>query len=146
MTATAVRPHLRPGRASCTLDDCDGGLYARGLCVMHYAREMREGSAGEAERRRRPRGEGHINADGYLILCRPGHPLAGAQGKVRANRVVLFDQLGPGEHPCHWCGVELPWQGEPSRRINADHLDGDTLNNDPANLVPACLACNTGRA
>lgn len=25
----------------------------------------------------------------------------------------------------------------------ADHLDDDRLNNDPANLVPSCIPCNT---
>jgi len=80
-----------------------------------------------------------------VVMHLPSHPLAGAQGKVGAHRVALFEKLGPADQPCHWCGLVLPWLGGAAKAINADHLDGDRLNNDPRNLVPACLQCNTKR-
>jgi hypothetical protein len=65
---------------------------------------------------------------------------------VREHRVALFEKLGPGDHPCHWCGMQLAWFGRQSERICTDHLDFNRLNNDPSNLVPACLDCNAKRS
>lgn len=79
----------------------------------------------------------------YLTQVSRGHPLAWPDGRVRVHRAVLYDKIGPGPHPCAWCGRELDWFESP--RITSDHLDGDTWNNDPDNLVPACLGCNGSR-
>jgi len=63
--------------------------------------------------------------------------------------VVLYDAIGPGPHECHWnrvtgCGkVALEWGG--GQGIVVDHLNGDTLDNRPENLVPSCKVCNTRR-
>ena len=73
-----------------------------------------------------------------------GHPLAQADGRTRVHRLVLFDAIGPGAHPCHWCQKIVHWEAEPA--LVADHLDGNTWNNDPGNLVPACFVCNIHRA
>lgn len=75
------------------------------------------------------------------------HPLArGAAGSVGEHRVVLFEKIGPGSHPCAWCGTPVAWfpkTGE--KRLETDHVDNDGLNNDPANLEPSCSACNGRR-
>ena len=89
--------------------------------------------------------KGTITPDGYRLVRRPNHPLANRWGSVPEHREVLFDAIGDGEHPCHWCGRTLTWRGRVGAQINADHLDEDRLNNARENLVPACLDCNTRR-
>ena len=79
----------------------------------------------------------------YATESRPGHPMAWADGRVRVHRAVLYDEIGPGEHPCHRCGQMVAWQGRPP--LVVDHLDGNTWNNDPENLAPACDPCNRSR-
>ena len=76
------------------------------------------------------------------------HPLAPASGFVSESRIVLYDKIGAGDHPCHWCGATLRWrpgEGLASDSLLADHLDWDIHNNAPENLVPSCNACNAHR-
>jgi len=63
---------------------------------------------------------------------------------VPLHRWVLLDKIGPGPHACHWCAKPLTWTGRPDH-ITADHLDRNTHNNRPENLVPACHGCNVWR-
>lgn len=101
------------------------------------------------------RSEGRIDADGYRIVRAPdGHPLAREDGTIREHRLVLFDAIGPGEHPCHWCGWPVSWAityrpgGTREERWEAlivDHLNGDRSCNDPSNLVAADPWCNSNR-
>lgn len=76
-----------------------------------------------------------------------GHPLSHTNGHVFAHRVVLYEAIGPGSHPCHWCGTTVTWScGKIAPEfLTVDHLDWDRLNNDPDNLVPSCTPCNTLR-
>ena len=87
----------------------------------------------------------YISAQGYRVLTgQHDHPLAMPTGDLLEHRSVLFSQIAAGPHLCHWgCGRSLEWGG--IRGIIADHLDGDPLNNDPANLVPSCNPCNAHR-
>jgi hypothetical protein len=91
--------------------------------------------------------KGLTDPSGYKRVRVRGHPLAGADGVVAEHRVVLYERVGPGLHPCHWCGALLEWRVDRNRvgQIIADHLDGDIHNNDPENLVPACHSCNALR-
>lgn len=78
-----------------------------------------------------------------------GHPLAPPSGIVAVSRLVLFDKIGPGEHDCHWCGEKVRWvvgkgPGAPGALI-ADHLNWDTHDDRPENLVPSCNTCNHRR-
>lgn len=141
----ALRAYQKPGRPPCSIDGCGRAKYARQMCVMHYSRAMTRGDVGTAGRERVPAGSGHVNPDGYRVIRAPGHPVATAQGKALEHRVVLYDAIGIGPHPCHWCGVVLPWSGGAGRGINVDHLDDNRLNNTRDNLVPSCLDCNTKR-
>jgi hypothetical protein len=102
--------------------------------------------------------------------CKPGHPggpdspswkggrSVGRNGYVRIHaadglhilehRVILLAKIGPGTHPCHWCGAPVTWTK--GMRLGpgvlvTDHVDWDKTNNDPANLVPACQPCNVTR-
>lgn len=125
---------------SCSVVGCDRPHYGRGFCLMHWARVRRHGEPGPA---------GRITAKPpktYRRIHLAGHPLARSQGLVYEHRVVLFDAIGPGQHPCHWCGRTVSWTAtRQGRRLIVDHLDDDGLNNDPENLVPSCLRCNTSR-
>lgn len=109
------------------------------------------GDPGEAERRRASNGAGYTDkGTGYRGRRDPDHPLADVTGRVLEHRAVLYDTIGPGPHSCHWCGTELYWHRRPtehpSSALCVDHIDENKLNNDPTNLVPSCLGCNSRRA
>jgi hypothetical protein len=80
----------------------------------------------------------------------PGHPLAAKNGDVQMHRLLLYERIGPGSHPCQWCGAPLTWMARMRPNtpgyLTADHLDHDHRNNDPANLVPSCYRCNISRS
>lgn len=88
----------------------------------------------------------YIDQHGYKYLTgQQEHPLASGNGTVQEARKVLYDEIGEGFHFCHWdCGNLLEWGGVSG--IEADHLDGDSSNNQINNLVPACHRCNFCRA
>lgn len=82
----------------------------------------------------------------YRCVRIPDHPLADRTGMVGEHRVVLYEAIGPGEHPCHWCRQLIHWgPGYGKGSICSDHLDGNPRNNAPENLVPACARCNNTR-
>jgi hypothetical protein len=130
----------------CATEGCDRPFYCKGYCTMHYQRLRARGDVGPASRVKAVDGAGFVTEQGYRIVHLPEHPLAGAQGKVREHRVVLWQKIGAGPHPCHWCGVSLDWFERPALRICVDHLDHNRLNNSPDNLVPSCLDCNAKRS
>jgi hypothetical protein len=67
-------------------------------------------------------------------------------GKAYLSRVVLYEKVGDGPVRCHWCRRSLRWLPKGQQRgIEADHLDGDTTNDDPSNLVASCARCNSNR-
>lgn len=83
----------------------------------------------------------YVDAHGYRVLTgHQDHPLSCHNGEVKEHRKVLYDKIGPGQHSCYLCGREMEWG-----QIVVDHLDEDKLNNDPANLEPACRHCNWNR-
>jgi hypothetical protein len=47
----------------------------------------------------------------------PGHPLLtpGSRNLVPEHRIVLYEAIGPGSHPCTWCGRLVNW--EPGTQI-----------------------------
>lgn len=95
----------------------------------------------------RPQGGGRPpTTTRYLRSKRPTHLLADTEGMVRVHRAVLYDKIGPGPATCHWCGRELAWKADGIRRVVADHLDANTRNNAPSNLVASCRTCNVRRA
>ena len=79
-----------------------------------------------------------------------GHPLAGKTGRVSEARYVLFNAIGWGPHPCHWCGKLVDWtvgrRGNIPDALVADHVNSDPLNDALENLVAACGICNAKRA
>jgi hypothetical protein len=127
---------------TCTIDGCEKPSKNRGWCSMHSRRWERHGdplvsfpNARYPDRR-------------YRRVKRPGHSLAGKDGVVALHRLVLYEAIGPGEHPCHWCSTLVDW----SKRYPADqaalvvdHLDWNRANNELANLVASCPPCNSTR-
>lgn len=82
----------------------------------------------------------------------PGHPLAGVTDLVSEARAALFDSIGWGPHPCHWCSTAVDWKvvrkGQSTNGASAlvaDHVDNDPLNDALENLVPSCQVCNGSR-
>lgn len=89
-----------------------------------------------------------ITASGYRMKRIIGHPIANSQGYLSEHREVFYGHAGPGPHSCHWCGRPLRFVSSPvlSRDVLVvDHLNGDKLDNRPANLVPSCNSCNVRR-
>jgi hypothetical protein len=88
-------------------------------------------------RRARGHGTAFPHIDGYYRVIAHGHPLAGRDGRALHHRVVLYDHLGPGPHPCAKCGRVLEWGA-----LDVDHINCDKADNRPANLQPCCRSCN----
>lgn len=115
------------------------------LCEMHYYRQRRHGDPLTV---REVTGRA-MSTNGYVIVHLPGHDLSHGSGWAYEHRVVLHASIGPGEHPCHWCGTSVLWELSYPFDMTAlvvDHLDDDKQNNDPSNLVPACNPCNVNRS
>lgn len=140
----AEEPLLAPGpkpKQECSVEGCTHPASTRGWCSSHYGRWHTHGD---------------VLADvpllaegvGYKIIRAPTHPLATSEGRLAEHRKVLYDAIGDGQHPCHWCQEPVrwlrPWEAEPDALV-VDHLDGEVRNNDRENLVPACFRCNAQR-
>lgn len=120
----------------CAVDGCERQRYQRSrFCVTHKFRLFRYGDPAVSLDRR---GRIAVGVDGYVH-----------HRGTRLHRAVLLAKIGPGSHPCHWCGGQVSWDRTYPRHrdgLVVDHLDGDKANNDPENLVPAHNGCNAGRA
>lgn len=132
---------------SCAFEGCDQPAYQRrNWCNRHYFQLYRNGAMGVDKSRA---GRTWAHSHGYSIRT-ADHPLAlrRKDGAVYVHRLVLWEMLGPGSHPCHWCGNPVTWAvSHPAPgALEVDHVDGDKGNNASANLVPSCHGCNTRRA
>lgn len=124
----------------CDVGGCTRQRYGqRRLCNTHAMRKHRYGDV-HADRSRAGRTWDH--SSGYRIVGAAGHQLADSKGSVYEHRLVLFNEIGPGPHGCHWCGDPVDW----ADGLEADHLNNQRDDNRPENLVPSCHGCNTRRA
>lgn len=70
-------------------------------------------------------------------------------GKAYEHRVNHWnDDAWDHDSPeCYWCGRALQWAAKDiENHLTVDHLNEDTHDNDPINLVPACQRCNKLRS
>jgi hypothetical protein len=113
-----------------------------GICNSCYIRLRRTGTL-----ERRVWNYRSLHSNGYIVVRNQTHPLANRQGILYEHRKVLFDALGEGPHPCYWCQSPVMWMKGKCLRgsLVPDHLDGNKINNELANLVPACNRCNAVR-
>lgn len=132
---------------TCAIEACEKPVRsARAtLCAMHYHRQYRHGSI---ERSARVTGVSASHGRHYQMTYLPQHPLAAKNGKTYEHRRVLFDQIGPGAHPCHWCTSPVRWEAPRFAvdELQVDHINGRTDDNRIENLVPSCRRCNVTRA
>jgi len=93
-----------------------------------------------------PRGRPQATVKDQRMRAAKSHPIAPPSGVVAVSRLVLYDKIGPGPHPCNWCGGEVDWKtGLVAGALIADHLNWDREDDRPENLVPACNPCNVNR-
>jgi len=112
-------------------------------CETHYYRIRRNGHLNLL-----PMSISHVTDNGYIKIKTKTHPLSDIRGWISIHRVVLFNSIGPGKHPCHWCGKEVNFDSAYPKDLMAlvvDHVDCDKTNNDLSNLVPSCCECNLRR-
>lgn len=135
--AMTARFQQRKAGLKCRIEGCgkDARYVGDPLCYGHYSRLRRKGHF-ELE----PKRERYRKRAGYIECKCPGHPMARRSGWTYEHRVVLYDEIGSGPHPCHWCGQALDWCD-----IVVDHLNERKDDNRPANLVPSCTFCNRSR-
>ena len=98
----------------CTVTGCTNSILvkAHGLCNMHYKRQSRLGSVGEATPRKAHAGSGAITKGGYR--------------QVRVNGAVKYEHIYIAELAL---GKPLPIGAQ------VHHVDTNRLNNAPDNLV-----------
>lgn len=136
----AAAQHAINGNKPCSLNGCGKARYqGRSLCATHAMRKHRYGDSSESHDRT---GRPWINSAGYIKRGLPGHLLADKQGAVYEHRAVLLDKIGPGTHPCNWCGTSVTWMDD----LEVDHVNHVRDDNTADNLVPSCHSCNTRRA
>jgi len=102
-------------------------------------------SASKSERKRlgslhrpaRPRLE-----DGYVLWRMVGHPLAQADGRILAHRLVMYEMCnGLAPQACWHCEAPLgDWS-----KVAVDHIDHDKTNFAPSNLAALCVPCNSSK-
>jgi hypothetical protein len=86
----------------------------------------------------------------YRYVRRKDHPLTFGNTTrwIPEHRLILWEKIGPGTHPCHWCGTSVTWLpgGRTAKGcLVTDHVDRNQKNNEPDNLVPSCQGCNIRR-
>lgn len=96
----------------CTVSDCRLPRFSNGLCSMHEQRLRRTGSLDTT------RGGGTLNNQGYRMLYKPGHPMAGVTGALMEHRLVMANHLGRMLRP----------------EENVHHINGDRDDNRIENL------------
>lgn len=133
-------------RTECAAEGCKARPRSRfaQMCAKHYHRWYRHGEASKSASNADAPRVSQVRS--YKVETCKGHPLARAHGRVYVHRRVLFDEIGPGEHPCHWCGKVVRWSTRGDQDgLYPDHLNGDGADNRVENLVPSCGRCNTTR-
>ena len=131
----------------CSVAGCERPHKGLGYCGMHYQRVVAHGDPGGPERLLAPDGS-TWKVGRYSVRRAASHPVAAASGLAYVHRIVLFDAIGPGAHPCWGCARQVSWDrtypGDELALV-VDHIDRDPSNNAVENLRPSCQSCNSGR-
>lgn len=133
----------------CSVHDCTSSTDGfHRFCPKHWSRMRRTGTT---ELVQKDKVHGGVALRAYSQFIKGGyayeygfhwHPTANPKGIVIQHRRVYYESVDGELYPCYWCGKDLgSWSN-----TNVDHIDEDKLNNDPANLVASCKACNTQRS
>lgn len=101
---------------ACSVRGCKDLQIAKGYCGKHYQRHAKYDDPEKSLRGEI--GKGGINADGYRLLYRPGHPNAAKTGRIAEHRAVMSEMLGRPLYPDE----------------TVHHKNGDRLDNRPENL------------
>ena len=135
---------------TCSIEECSKPLRSPGAtwCAKHYHRWYRHGDPMKSANK--PGAPSKALPRRYRRTTRKGHPLSNKYGGIWTHRLLLFEVIGFGPHPCHWCKRLVDWNAPtlPSHdylELQVDHLDNDGGNNALTNLVPACRSCNSRR-
>jgi len=134
---------LKQNKPTCDVEGCQKKARGRKskFCEMHYYRLRRNGNLNISKEV----GSLYIKHNRYLRVSCKGHPLTKDKHHVGAHRVVLFDHIGEGTHPCFWCGKLLNWFAVGPEKLVVDHLNGLKYDNHIDNLKPSCSRCNNAR-
>lgn len=128
----------------CSLEGCDKPARTRlgALCEMHYCRRYKTGTFDGPDYKRR-----YTMGNGYIRLAGVDCEIANKDGAVMEHRKVLFESVGWGPHPCHWCGRDVDWTAGRMTKdtLVVDHLNGVKDDNRLSNLVASCQRCNSSR-
>ena len=116
-------------------------------CLGAAQRQRRAASrAATAARRAAHVSAPRLSPHGYYEVYASKHPVAAASnGTAQLHRLLLFNAIGPGSHPCHHCSKPVAWEDEFPGGLVVDHLDANRINNDLVNLAPSCHPCNARR-
>ena len=130
------------GWIQCCVEGCSETVRSRWgtYCNTHYSRGRRTGTT-EERRRAGPK----ITSHGYMAEHWKAHPASSKKGLLYEHRKVFYEEFGPDNHVCKWCGDSLEWGGGGKGKLHVDHLNGEKVDNRPENLVASCHRCNVNR-
>lgn len=112
------RYHKMPAGLLCSVVGCGKAPLARGLCKQHYMRWHRNGDLVVRPRSGQKAGDKHTNWKGDAV--------SENGGRLRAQRIY---KLGV----CERC---------PKPARDRHHIDGNTANNEPENILRLCRSCH----
>lgn len=136
------------GGETCSVEGCGDPVRSRTWCARHYSFWQRTKRDPHTNPIRPIHAGPRLTSDGYSLVWAPGHPVSRGAGTVLEHRVVLYDALGPGEHPCAYCPARLSWDVQGPHApgyLTVHHVNHNRADNALGNLVPCCMKCNLDR-